>query len=118
MWDQYDQLIDQIIDQIIERWLPLNSGAQGEYAGLRSIKAYLESIGQGQRDVCLIPVSAHGTNPASAQMAGMRVETINTDKAGSIDLAQLKAKVTDSFFFLFFFFSLVASLNVMECCID
>jgi len=70
-----------------------NSGAQGEYTGLRTIKAYLESIGETQRDVCLIPISAHGTNPASAQMAGMRVEIINTDKAGSIDLAQLKAKV-------------------------
>jgi len=69
-----------------------NSGAQGEYTGLRTIKAYLESIGETQRDVCLIPISAHGTNPASAQMAGMRVEIINTDKAGSIDLAQLKAK--------------------------
>jgi len=71
----------------------LNSGAQGEYAGLRAIKAYLESIGQSQRNVCLIPVSAHGTNPASAQMAGMVVEPISTDKAGSIDMAQLKAKV-------------------------
>lgn len=69
------------------------SGAQGEYSGLRTIKAYLESIDQGQRNVCLIPVSAHGTNPASAQMAGFVVEPINTDKAGSIDLAQLKAKV-------------------------
>lgn len=69
-----------------------NSGAQGEYSGLRTIKAYLDSIDQGQRNVCLIPVSAHGTNPASAQMAGFIVETINTDKAGSIDLAQLKAK--------------------------
>jgi glycine dehydrogenase len=69
------------------------SGAQGEYSGLRAIKAYLNSIDQQQRNVCLIPVSAHGTNPASAQMAGMIVETINTDKTGSIDLAQLKAKV-------------------------
>ena len=70
-----------------------DSGAQGEYAGLRCIKSYLESIGEGKRDVCLIPISAHGTNPASAQMAGMRVETINTTKDGSIDLAQLKDKV-------------------------
>ncbi|XP_057374547.1 glycine dehydrogenase (decarboxylating), mitochondrial-like [Daphnia carinata] len=69
-----------------------NSGAQGEYSGLRAIKAYLNSIGETQRNVCLIPISAHGTNPASAQMAGMIVEPINTDKAGSIDLAQLKAK--------------------------
>ncbi len=70
-----------------------HSGAQGEYSGLRAIKAYLDSIDQKQRNVCLIPVSAHGTNPASAQMAGFMVEPLNTDKAGSIDLAQLKAKV-------------------------
>ena len=70
------------------------SGAQGEYAGLRVIKSYLESIGEGNRNVCLIPVSAHGTNPASAQMAGMIVEPINTAKDGSIDMAQLKMKAS------------------------
>ncbi|KAF4514030.1 UNVERIFIED_CONTAM: hypothetical protein B566_EDAN018689, partial [Ephemera danica] len=53
-----------------------NSGAQGEYAGLRAIKSYLEAKGEGHRNICLIPVSAHGTNPASAQMAGMQVEAI------------------------------------------
>ena len=57
-------------------FLPFFSGAQGEYAGLRAIMSYLESKGQKQRDVCLIPVSAHGTNPASAQMAGMKVVPI------------------------------------------
>lgn len=69
-----------------------NSGAQGEYAGLRVIKKYLQSIGQVDRNICLIPVSAHGTNPASAQMAGMTVETINVNKDGSIDVQHLKEK--------------------------
>lgn len=66
-----------------------NSGAQGEYAGLRAIKAYLESIGEHHRDVCLIPASAHGTNPASAQMAGMKVQAINIDANGAIDMVHL-----------------------------
>ncbi|KAH7644980.1 glycine dehydrogenase [Dermatophagoides farinae] len=70
-----------------------NSGAQGEYAGLRCIKAYLESQGEGYRNVCLIPVSAHGTNPASANMAGLRVEPVLVLKNGSIDKAHLKAKL-------------------------
>nr|KAJ3418017.1 hypothetical protein HK105_000476 [Polyrhizophydium stewartii] len=69
-----------------------NSGAQGEYTGLRVIKAYLESIGQGHRDVCLIPVSAHGTNPASAAMCGMTVVTVKCDDAGNLDLDDLRAK--------------------------
>ena len=69
-----------------------NSGAQGEYAGLRVIKAYLASIGQSQRDVCLIPVSAHGTNPASAAMCGMTVVTVKCDAKGNLDLGDLKAK--------------------------
>lgn len=72
-----------------------DSGAQGEYTGLRAIRAYQRSIGEDRRDVCLIPVSAHGTNPASAQMCGMIVEPINTTRDGSIDLVQLKAKVTE-----------------------
>ncbi|ODM96036.1 Glycine dehydrogenase (decarboxylating) [Orchesella cincta] len=70
-----------------------NSGAQGEYAGLRVIKSYLEAKGEGHRNVCLIPVSAHGTNPASAQMAGMKVEPINVKKDGSIDIKHLQAKI-------------------------
>ncbi|CAL8249100.1 unnamed protein product [Merluccius merluccius] len=70
-----------------------NSGAQGEYAGLAAIKAYLNSQGQSQRAVCLIPKSAHGTNPASAQMAGMKVQVVEVDKDGNIDLAHLKALV-------------------------
>ena len=73
--------------------IPLRSGAQGEYAGLRAIKSYLEATGNGHRNVCLIPVSAHGTNPASAQMAGMKVEVINVCKDGSIDMKHLESKV-------------------------
>jgi glycine dehydrogenase len=69
-----------------------NSGAQGEYAGLLAIHKYHESRQQGQRDVCLIPSSAHGTNPASAQMAGMRVVIVECDEAGNVDLEDLKAK--------------------------
>uniref|UniRef100_A0A3Q3XJI2 glycine dehydrogenase (aminomethyl-transferring) n=1 Tax=Mola mola TaxID=94237 RepID=A0A3Q3XJI2_MOLML len=70
-----------------------NSGAQGEYAGLAAIKAYLNSKGESARSVCLIPKSAHGTNPASAQMAGMKVQVVEVDKDGNIDLAHLKALV-------------------------
>ena len=69
-----------------------NSGAQGEFAGLSVIRAYLDSIGQGQRDVCLIPNSAHGTNPASAIMAGMRVVPVKNLADGSLDLDDLRAK--------------------------
>ncbi|KAG0136954.1 glycine cleavage system P-protein-domain-containing protein [Tuber indicum] len=70
-----------------------NSGAQGEFAGLRVIRAYLNSIGQGHRDVCIIPQSAHGTNPASASMAGMKVVTVKCDpKDGNLDILDLEVK--------------------------
>lgn len=69
-----------------------NSGAQGEYAGLRAIQCYHEARGDKNRDVCLIPVSAHGTNPASAQMAGMQVEPVRVKHDGSIDVDDLKTK--------------------------
>jgi len=69
-----------------------NSGAQGEYAGLMAIKLYHESRGEGHRNVCLIPQSAHGTNPASAQMAGMRVVVTKCDDQGNVDFEDLKAK--------------------------
>ncbi|QVM96958.1 glycine dehydrogenase (aminomethyl-transferring) [Pseudomonas sp. SORT22] len=69
-----------------------NSGAQGEYAGLMAIAKYHRSRHQPQRDICLIPASAHGTNPASAQMAGMQVVIVECDQAGNVDLADLKAK--------------------------
>ncbi|QOJ15902.1 MAG: aminomethyl-transferring glycine dehydrogenase [Planctomycetia bacterium] len=69
-----------------------NAGSQGEYAGLLVIRAYHESRGDGRRDVCLIPVSAHGTNPASAVMAGFRVVPVACDALGNVDLADLRAK--------------------------
>ncbi|KAG7709145.1 hypothetical protein KL914_001535 [Ogataea haglerorum] len=71
-----------------------NSGAQGEYTGLTVIRAYLESIGQGHRDVVLIPVSAHGTNPASATMAGLKVVPVKCLSNGNLDLQDLEAKTT------------------------
>ena len=70
-----------------------NSGATGEYAGLLTIMRYLESKGEGHRNVCLIPKSAHGTNPASAAMAGMKVVVIDNDNQGNIDLDDLNAKI-------------------------
>jgi glycine cleavage system P protein (glycine dehydrogenase) len=72
-----------------------NSGAQGEYAGLIAIKKYHESRGEGHRNVCLIPRSAHGTNPASAQMASMKVVVTNCDDEGNVDFADLKAKAEE-----------------------
>ncbi len=70
-----------------------NAGSQGEYAGLLTIRRWHEARGEGGRDLCLIPSSAHGTNPASAIMAGMRVEVVKCDESGDIDLADLKAKI-------------------------
>jgi glycine dehydrogenase len=69
-----------------------NAGSQGEYAGLLMIRAYHASRGESQRTICLIPSSAHGTNPASAQMAGMRVVVVACDRDGNVDLADLAAK--------------------------
>ncbi|QIL76207.1 aminomethyl-transferring glycine dehydrogenase [Hymenobacter sp. HDW8] len=69
-----------------------NSGAQGEYAGLLVIRAYHEGRGEGHRNIALIPASAHGTNPASAVMAGMQVVVVKSDDHGSIDVADLKQK--------------------------
>ncbi len=69
-----------------------NSGAQGEYAGLLAIRRYHESRNEGGRHICLIPGSAHGTNPASAQMAGMTVVVVACDKQGNIDLHDLRVK--------------------------
>jgi len=69
-----------------------NSGAQGEYAGLLAIRAYHASRGENQRDICLIPSSAHGTNPASAQMCGMKVVVTACDHNGNVDVADIRAK--------------------------
>jgi glycine dehydrogenase len=95
----YTQMIDDLEQQLAditgmaEITVQPNSGAQGEFAGLRVIKKYFEANGDEKRNICLIPVSAHGTNPASAAMAGMRVVSIKCDtKTGNLDLADLKAK--------------------------
>jgi glycine dehydrogenase len=93
----------ELLDQQLTNWLcqatgyagislQPNAGSQGEYAGLLAIKAWHESRGDAHRKICLIPESAHGTNPASAQMVGMRVVVTKCDKEGNIDLADLKAK--------------------------
>ncbi|MBT0585578.1 aminomethyl-transferring glycine dehydrogenase [Alteromonas oceanisediminis] len=72
-----------------------NSGAQGEYAGLLAIQRYHASRGEAHRNVCLIPSSAHGTNPASAQMVSLKVVVVNCDKDGNVDLADLRKKAAD-----------------------
>jgi glycine dehydrogenase len=73
-----------------------NAGSQGEYAGLLMIHAYHASRGESHRDVCLIPASAHGTNPASAQMAGMKVVVVACDRDGNVDLADLEANAAQN----------------------
>jgi len=95
----YMQLIDELEKDLAEITgfhaitLQPNSGAQGEFTGLRIIRKYLEQQPGKKRDICLIPVSAHGTNPASAAMAGMRVVTIKCESdTGNLDMADLKAK--------------------------
>ena len=82
-----------IITGFAETSLQPNSGAQGEYAGLMTIRAYHESRNEGHRNICIIPASAHGTNPASAVMAGMQVVVTKTDEKGNIDVADLEEKV-------------------------
>lgn len=72
-----------------------NSGAQGEYTGLLTIRRYHEARGEGHRDVCLIPRSAHGTNPASAQMMNLKVVVVECDEGGNVDVADLQAKAEE-----------------------
>ncbi len=94
----YFQLFEELEEALCEITgfaavsLQPNAGSQGEYAGLLTIRAWHESRGEPQRNVCLIPSSAHGTNPASAVMAGMRVVVIGCDDAGNVDLAELREK--------------------------
>lgn len=94
----YQQMISQLSRWLIQLTgydalcMQPNSGAQGEYAGLLAIRRYHESRQQGERSICLIPSSAHGTNPASAQMAGMSVTLVACDKSGNIDLHDLRRK--------------------------
>jgi glycine dehydrogenase len=94
----YHELINELHEWLVEitgfdavSFQP-NSGAQGEYSGLMVIKSYLEGKGEHQRKVALIPTSAHGTNPASAVMAGMRVVLVQCDEDGNIDVEDLKNK--------------------------
>ncbi len=82
-----------IITGFVGTSLQPNSGAQGEYAGLMAIRAYHKSKGEGHRHICIIPASAHGTNPASAVMAGMKVIVTKTDQKGNIDVVDLEEKV-------------------------
>ncbi len=95
----YRELIDDLESILAEITgyddvsLQPNAGSQGEYAGLLAIKGYLDSIGETQRDVCLIPSSAHGTNAASAVMAGMKVVVVACNERGDVDLADLDAKI-------------------------
>jgi glycine dehydrogenase len=72
-----------------------NAGSQGEYAGLLAIRKYQQSKGEGHRNICLIPVSAHGTNPASASIAGLQVVVVKCDEQGNVDLTDLKAKAEE-----------------------
>jgi len=94
----YSMLMDDLIALLAEITgfysvsLQPNSGSQGEYTGLLVIRRYHESRGEGHRNVCLIPQSAHGTNPASAAMVGMKIVVVKTDTSGNIDFDDLKAK--------------------------
>ncbi|MDF3981394.1 aminomethyl-transferring glycine dehydrogenase [Luteibacter sp. PPL201] len=94
----YRQLIDELEAMLVECTgydavsLQPNSGAQGEYAGLLAIRAYHRSRGEGHRDICLIPESAHGTNPASAQLVGMQVVVTRCDANGNVDVDDIRAK--------------------------
>ncbi|MEM8176066.1 beta-eliminating lyase-related protein, partial [Morganella morganii] len=72
-----------------------NAGSQGEYAGLLAIRAYHQSRGDSQRDICLIPSSAHGTNPATASMVGMRVVVVACDARGNVDVEDLRYKASE-----------------------
>ncbi|MFE6650423.1 glycine dehydrogenase, partial [Nocardioides sp. NPDC057772] len=72
-----------------------NAGSQGEFAGLMAIRGYLDAQGQGHRDICLMPSSAHGTNAASAAMAGMKVQVVKSAEDGTVDLDDLRAKLAD-----------------------
>ncbi|KZY33280.1 glycine dehydrogenase (aminomethyl-transferring) [Roseovarius sp. HI0049] len=94
----YRQLLDDLNAKLCEITgydaisMQPNSGAQGEYAGLLTIAAYHRANGEGHRNVCLIPMSAHGTNPASAQMVGWKVVVVKSGKSGDIDLDDFRAK--------------------------
>jgi glycine dehydrogenase len=97
----YKQMIDELEKWLVELTgydkfsMQPNAGSQGEYAGLLAISKYHQSRGEGHRNICLIPSSAHGTNPASAQMAGMKVVVVACDKQGNVDLEDLRSKAQE-----------------------
>lgn len=97
----YKQMLTELQAQLAEITgfyavsLQPNAGSQGEYAGLLAIRAYHNSRGEGHRKVCLIPTSAHGTNPASAAMVGMEVKAVKCDEHGNVDVADLRAKAKE-----------------------
>ena len=94
----YQQMLRELDDQLLAITgydaisMQPNSGAQGEYAGLLAIRRYQQAQGEGHRDICLIPDSAHGTNPASAVMMGLKVVIVDCDSEGNVDLDDLRAK--------------------------
>ena len=98
----YHEIIEDLSDKLCEitgydaMSMQPNSGAQGEYAGLLSIRAWHLANGDDHRDICLIPVSAHGTNPASAQMAGMKVVVVGSAENGDIDVEEFRAKAAEA----------------------
>ena len=97
----YQEMIDQLSKWLAEVTgyaavsLQPNSGAQGEYAGLVAINRYNKSIGEGHRNICLTPTSAHGTNPASAAMARMKIVLVDCDEDGNVDIKDLREKATE-----------------------
>ncbi|MDO6487977.1 aminomethyl-transferring glycine dehydrogenase [Colwellia sp. 6_MG-2023] len=97
----YKKMIDELAEWLVELTgydkmsMQPNSGAQGEYAGLIAIHKYHASRGDSHRNICLIPASAHGTNPASANMVGMKVVVVACDKKGNVDMVDLKAKAEE-----------------------
>lgn len=96
-YKMFDELVDDLADITGFHTVSLqpNSGAQGEYAGLLTIKKYHQSRGDGNRNVCIIPLSAHGTNPASAAMLGMKIVPVGCDEKGNIDLEELTRKAEE-----------------------
>jgi glycine dehydrogenase len=97
----YQQLFEELEDMLAEITgfdavsLQPNAGSQGEYAGLLAIRGFHQAEGHAERDICLIPISAHGTNPASAVMAGMRVVVVACDEDGNVDVDDLRAKAKE-----------------------
>jgi glycine dehydrogenase len=97
----YQELTESLIADLAEITgfhtvsLQPNSGASGEYAGLLAIRGYHRSRGDDHRDVCIIPLSAHGTNPASAAMCGMRIVPVGFDEHGNVNIEELRAKAIE-----------------------